>query len=322
MEDLNDKLTGENLPATEWNQVPSEIQNVIEKTGQSLSSGDVDQLGKGVAAYAAGGEYYIDSGAADAYVLGVVGSKQSPPVYFDGMKIRFDPTNNNTGASTVNVATLGVKALKRQDGSALSSGDLQSGVEAQFSYRSGAGYFVHSGLINPVASTTVQGKIETATQAEVDAEADSTRAVVSSTLASRLQSFVRTATTSIKGFIEHATQSEVDTGTDGTRAVTPDTLHGGFTISLAATGYIKFPSWLLGFIIQWGENTVSGDSDLVISWPLTYPNAPRQGIAGQGGAFNISQETGASIRTMTTTQATLRNGVATSQTLRWFSVGN
>ena len=50
MEDLNDKVLGGNLPAIEWNQVPSEIQNVIENLGISLSNGDLNQLGKAIAA--------------------------------------------------------------------------------------------------------------------------------------------------------------------------------------------------------------------------------------------------------------------------------
>jgi len=46
MQDLNDKVKGNKLTATEWNEVPSEIQNVIEASGQTLSSGDLTQLRK------------------------------------------------------------------------------------------------------------------------------------------------------------------------------------------------------------------------------------------------------------------------------------
>ncbi len=87
MEDLNDKITGGTLLATEWNQVPSEIQNVIEGLSISLSAGDLDQLGKGIAGYVANGTFYTDSGIADAYVLTQIGLKQGPTAYTDGMTV-------------------------------------------------------------------------------------------------------------------------------------------------------------------------------------------------------------------------------------------
>ena len=116
MQDLNDKITGNTLTATEWNEVPSEIQNVIEGLGQTLSSGDLDQLGKSIAGYAANGTYYTDSGIADAYVLSKIGLKQSPTAYTNGFQSSFMAGNTNTGASTVNVAGLGVKNIKLKGG--------------------------------------------------------------------------------------------------------------------------------------------------------------------------------------------------------------
>lgn len=116
MQDLNDKITGNVLTAAEWNEVPSEIQNVIEGLGQVLSSGDLNQLGKGIAGYVANGTFYTDSGVADAYVLSVIGLKQVPTAYTDGFKVRFLAGNANTGASTINVASLGVKNLKMVGG--------------------------------------------------------------------------------------------------------------------------------------------------------------------------------------------------------------
>ena len=67
MEDLNDKVTAGTLTAAEWNQVPSEIQNVIENLGITLSGADLNQLGKGIAGYIANGTFYTDSGAAELH---------------------------------------------------------------------------------------------------------------------------------------------------------------------------------------------------------------------------------------------------------------
>lgn len=124
MQDLNDKVTGGTLTAAEWNEVPSEIQNVIEGLGITLSGADLNQLGKAIAGYVANGTFYTDSGAADAYVLTAIGSKQSPTAYTDGLTARFTPGNINTGASTVNVASLGVKSIVNKLGEPMQAEDI------------------------------------------------------------------------------------------------------------------------------------------------------------------------------------------------------
>lgn len=133
MQDLNGKVTGGTLSADEWNEVPSEIQNVIEALNITLSGGDLNQLGKAIAGYVANGTFYIDSGGANAYVLTTVGSKQTATGYTTGFNIQFIAGNASTGASTVNVGGLGVKSLNSTSG-ALDAGAIVTGalVEAVF----------------------------------------------------------------------------------------------------------------------------------------------------------------------------------------------
>ena len=137
MEDLNDKITGGTLLATEWNQVPSEIQNVIEGLSISLSAGDLDQLGKGIAGYVANGTFYTDSGIADAYVLTQIGLKQGPTAYTDGMTVEFLVGNTNAGSSTINVVTLGVKNIV----DTATGGELTVGERVILKFRSGSDDF-------------------------------------------------------------------------------------------------------------------------------------------------------------------------------------
>jgi hypothetical protein len=134
VEDLNDKITGHTLTAAEWNQLPSEIQNVIEAYGQVLSNADLNQLGKSIAGYSATGDWYTGSGAADVYIATKIAGFQAPPDYFTGMSVRFRPSADNTGAATVNVNTLGVKNIKREDGSALNADDMISTRDAWMRY--------------------------------------------------------------------------------------------------------------------------------------------------------------------------------------------
>ena len=133
MQDLNDKITGGTLTAAEWNEVPSEIQNVIEALGITLSGGDLNQLGKAIAGYVANGTFYTDSGVADAYVLTKIGSKQSLTAYTDGATFEFLAGNVNTGgAATVNVAGLGVKSITLEDGTNPPAGEINGRVTLKF----------------------------------------------------------------------------------------------------------------------------------------------------------------------------------------------
>ena len=145
MQNIPTKNTGDSYTAAEFNQSNDELKNQITDSGQALSGGDSFQISKANAVNAAGADYYDDSGVADAYVLSKPGtsSLRSPPAYFEGQRIRFRPTNNNTGGSTVNVAAVGVVSILKEDGvSALSPGDLTTANDAECRYDIGAGAFL------------------------------------------------------------------------------------------------------------------------------------------------------------------------------------
>lgn len=128
MQDLTGKVdatSGANgsLGAEQWNQLPQEVQNIIEDLGQTLSESDLNQLGKGISGYVASGDFYSDIGSQNTYVLSPIDGKQAPPTYADGMKIRFICNSTNTGNSTINVNGLGAVDIKSESG-----GDLLAGV--------------------------------------------------------------------------------------------------------------------------------------------------------------------------------------------------
>lgn len=84
----------------------------------------------------------------------------------------------------------------------------------------------------------------------------------------------RTATETVSGTAEIATQSETDAGTDDTRFVTPKKLRWGFSILKATNGYIVFPSWLGGLIIQWGAipTTTFNGQVMTVTYPIVFSN--------------------------------------------------
>ncbi|MEB2855512.1 phage tail protein [Pseudomonas atacamensis] len=67
-----------------------------------------------------------------------------------------------------------------------------------------------------------------------------------------------TQATEIKlGTAKVATQAQVNAGTDDATIITPKKLRFGFAMLLAINGFIAFPSWLGGFVFQWGRITIN-----------------------------------------------------------------
>jgi hypothetical protein len=125
MENIEQKFDGVSvLPAAQFNSYIDELKNIITSTNQVLSAADVTQIAKAIANYVANGTFYTDSGVANAYILTVVGAKLSPTAYANGFTASFKVGNTNTGASTVNVAGLGVKSIRKNNGLNLTAGDL------------------------------------------------------------------------------------------------------------------------------------------------------------------------------------------------------
>lgn len=75
--------------------------------------------------------YYTDGGAANVYTI-----TMSPTLtaYAAGLCVRVYISTTNTGASTLNVDSLGAKAIKRADGSDVEAGDLTAGDIHEFIY--------------------------------------------------------------------------------------------------------------------------------------------------------------------------------------------
>lgn len=111
------------------NGFKEENNNLIVGSGQTLDIGDRQQTHRAVAQYSAAGNFFIDSGAANAYVLSPVAPAIAPAAYTEGMLIRFIPNNPNTlVTSTVNLSGLGVVPITKLGGSVLEIGSLSGYV--------------------------------------------------------------------------------------------------------------------------------------------------------------------------------------------------
>lgn len=160
MSDFNtSKIDGNTVGASEWNQV-ADIDNLVINSGQTPSTSNLDQLAIASARYSSGGQFFTDSGTANAYVLTPVSPFKSPVSsgagegYFNGMIISFRAGNANSGASTVNVNSAGVKNLKKADGTDVATGDILTTRDVNFRYD--GTNFIKVENVNP-ATNTIQG---------------------------------------------------------------------------------------------------------------------------------------------------------------------
>lgn len=68
-----------------------------------------------------------------------------------------------------------------------------------------------------------------------------------------------------------ATDAQINAGSDVVGFVNPRSLRLGFSVSLAANGYIAFPSWLGGLIVQWGNAYIDTNGTRYL-FPIQFPN--------------------------------------------------
>lgn len=97
----------------------------------------------------------------------------------------------------------------------------------------------------------------------------------------------------VPGIAPIASLEQLDAGTDETSIVTPRTLRWGFSINLADNGYIAFPRWLGGLIIQWGNAYIANNGSQFL-FPIGFPNkcfvlnmGSGEDTSGQAEVMNI-----------------------------------
>jgi hypothetical protein len=163
MESINGKAIDGTLTAAEWNQLPTEIQNIITDLGIALSNGDLDQLGKAIAGMVGSADYYSVGGTVNALTATKIGAKQAPvalDAVHDGLRVRLRPSGSNTGAATINVNAISVKDIKRENGDALTAGDLSPNRDAIMRYDSGTDdFFLLDGSL-PLLDVVPRGYID------------------------------------------------------------------------------------------------------------------------------------------------------------------
>lgn len=128
---------------------------------------------------------------------------------------------------------------------------------------------------HPDASETAKGFTRYATQAEVNEAVTANQKTDAVVTVKTLWGWVKQASESMLGMLKVATQNQTNAGTVDDVAVTPKKMRAGFAILLAPNGYIAFPTWMGGWIFQWGMSPpVSIEAPSVaVTFPIAFPSA-------------------------------------------------
>lgn len=98
----------------------------------ALIDGDFTALANPLLALGTFGNYYADTGAANAYVITV--SSPQTVALAAGLPVQFKAANTNTGASTLAINALGVKNILNADNTALQAGQIPANGIIQVQY--------------------------------------------------------------------------------------------------------------------------------------------------------------------------------------------
>lgn len=179
------------------------------------------------------------------------------------------------------------------------------------------------GITDAVSSTqyateATKGIAAAATQAEVDAGTDDSKFVT----ALKLMNWVKQAGESVLGMLKVATQAQTNAGAADDVAVTPKKLRAGFAASFATAGYLAFPTWMGGLIIQWGSIFVTANSTATGSLPIAFPTAVFQGVCTYDSPVGSIYPTSAmNFPSLSTYQIGVKSAAGTNFIMRYIAIG-
>jgi len=122
------------------------------------------------------------------------------------------------------------------------------------------------------------------------------------------------------GIIKLATLAATQQGSDSSSAVTPRNLRLGFFVSLGATGYIVFPTWMGSFMFQWGRYslTANAGAQVAVNFPIPFGTTLHAWTGVDGAASDQIGTQGITSTAMIVGKGSADNAPRTGS---WFAIG-
>ncbi|MDQ0982697.1 phage tail-collar fiber domain-containing protein [Pseudomonas synxantha] len=167
-----------------------------------------------------------------------------------------------------------------------------------------------------------------ATQLETNAGEDGSKFITPLKLAAWFGTKWLTATEATSGVLPIAKQVEVDSGFGDSSVVTPKKLRLGFQFIIGVNGAIVFPTWLGGFVLQWGAVTLGDAGVTTISFPIKFPSqrlatwsAINANISSWANTVPGTGTAGGTDPLVNMAVSYNDNGGVTSVSVGWFAIG-
>ena len=174
------------------------------------------------------------------------------------------------------------------------------------------------------ATEAITGIAKVATQTQTNSGIDDTTMITPKKFSAGIAALVIQATEAITGIAKIGTQSQVNAGVDDTTIVTPKKLRLGFSILLAINGYIVFPTWMGGLIIQWGRLSVAASTTTAFSLPIPFPTTFFAGMCqSMTLSMSTTYTTGFGLEATNLNSAKIQNNYSGSAlTFGFIAIGN
>ncbi|MDY4299383.1 phage tail protein [Pseudomonas salmasensis] len=217
--------------------------------------------------------------------------------------------------NTLNVAFLGLGATPWASGNGVrvtvNGVEIAGPITGNGTGLTGLKFSALTGLPNSLAGYGIQ----IASQTEAETGADTNKPMSALRVFQAIVAKVVQATESALGTARIATQTLVNAGTDDSSIVTPKKLRWGFQILIGQTGYIVFPTYLGGWIVQWSlAVSLTGSAVNQTNFHIPFPNDIGTVVVGAfnntgGGEYSVRLSDGA-------------GGVNGAVTKSWFKTYN
>lgn len=232
--------------------------------------------------------------------------------------------------NALNVAFLGLGPTPWYSGNGVrvtpAGVELAGPVSGVGSGLTGLKFSALTGLPNNLAAYGVSF----ASQTEAETGADTNKPMSALRVFQAIAAKVIQATESALGTARIASQMLVNAGTDDSSIVTPKKLRWGFQILIGQSGYIVFPSYLGGWIVQWSlAVSLTGSTVNQTNFHIPFPNDVGTVVVGAfnntgGGEYSVRLSDGAGGANGTVSKTwfkTYNTGVTGQAGLSYIAVG-